>query len=249
MAPGSPPSLIAGRPAPATIAGPLSNRADFHARVAACRICPRLTAHREAVALEPPRRYRGLDYWARPVPSFGEDGFRLLIVGLAPAAHGANRTGRMFTGDRSGEWLFEALHQFGFSSAPHSPDPKDGLRLLGARITAAAHCAPPKNRPTTDELAACQAFLEEEIRGAKELRAVVALGAIAFRAFLRTWKAIGREVPTPAPVFGHGAQTRIASGIHLLASYHPSQQNTFTGRLTRPMFHEIFATARRLCGE
>ena len=233
----------------ATIAEPLSNRADFHARVAACRICPRLVAHREAVALEPPRRYLGLDYWARPVPSFGEDGFRLLIVGLAPAAHGANRTGRMFTGDRSGEWLYEALHRFGFSSAPHSPDPNDGLRLLGARITAAAHCAPPGNRPTTDELASCQTFLEEEIRGAKELRVVVALGAIAFRAFLRTWKTIGREVPTPAPAFGHGARFRLAPEVQLLASYHPSQQNTFTGRLTRPMFHQVFAAARQLCSE
>ena len=227
----------------------MSTRPDFHARVSACRVCPRLVAHREAVAREPPRRYRGLDYWARPVPSFGGEGFRLLIVGLAPAAHGANRTGRMFTGDRSGEWLYEALHRFGFASAPHSPDPKDGLRLLEARITAAIHCAPPGNRPSREELAACQPFLEEELRGAARLRVVVALGAIAFRAFLRTWKEIGREVPVPAPVFGHGARTRIAPGIDLLASYHPSQQNTFTGRLTRPMFHRVFAVARQLCSE
>ncbi len=222
--------------------------ADFHARVAACRICPRLVAHREAVAREPPRRYRGLNYWAQPVPSFGDEGFRLLIVGLAPAAHGANRTGRMFTGDRSGEWLYEALHRFGFSSAPHSPDPKDGLRLVQARITAALHCAPPGNRPTRDELVACQPFLEEELRAATELRVVVALGSIAFRAFLRTWKAIGRETPAPAPKFGHGARAAIAPEIELLASYHPSQQNTFTGRLTRPMFHRVFADARRLAG-
>lgn len=225
----------------------MSTRPDFNARVSACRICPRLVAHRQAVALEPPRRYRGSSYWARPVPSFGEEGFRLLIVGLAPAAHGANRTGRMFTGDRSGEWLYEALHRFGFSSAPHSPDPDDGLQLLDARITAAVHCAPPGNRPTAEELAACQPFLEEEIRGAARLRVVMGLGAIAFRAFLRAWKAIGREVPTPAPAFGHGARFRLASDVELLASYHPSQQNTFTGRLTRPMFHEVFATARRLC--
>ena len=172
----------------------------------------------------------------------------MLIVGLAPAAHGANRTGRMFTGDRSGEWLYEALQRFGFSSAPHSPDPQDGLRLIGARITAAIHCAPPDNRPTSAELSACQPFLEEEIRQATRLRVVVALGAIAFRAFLRTWKALGREVPKPAPAFGHAATAEIASGVHLLASYHPSQQNTFTGRLTRPMFYGVFDAARRLAG-
>ena len=219
---------------------------DFHVRVTSCRTCPRLVAHREAVAQDPPRRYRGLAYWARPVPSFGDEGYRLLIVGLAPAAHGANRTGRMFTGDRSGEWLYEALHRFGFSSAPHSPDRNDGMRLIGARITAAIHCAPPDNRPTAAELAACQPFLEEEIGRASGLRVVVALGAIAFRAFLRTWKALGREVPSPAPAFGHAARTELTPGIHLLASYHPSQQNTFTGRLTRPMFHDVFAAARRL---
>ena len=227
----------------------MTKPSDFHARVTGCRACPRLVAHREAVAREPPRRFRGQDYWARPVPSFGDGGFRLLIVGLAPAAHGANRTGRMFTGDRSGEWLYEALHRFGFSSAPHSPDPNDGLRLLDARITAAIHCAPPGNRPTGEELAACQPFLEEEIRSAGRLRVVLALGSIAFRTFLRTWKATDREVPTPAPRFGHGSLTRIAPGTSLLASYHPSQQNTFTGRLTRPMFHEVFATARKLCGD
>ena len=227
----------------------MSSRPEFHERVAACRICPRLTAHREAVGREPPRRYRGLDYWARPVPSFGDEDFRLLIVGLAPAAHGANRTGRMFTGDRSGEWLYEALYRFGFSSAPYSPDPGDGLQLRDARITAAIHCAPPGNRPTTEELAACQPFLEEEIRAAIRLRVVVALGSIAFRAFLRTWKAIGRPVPRPTPRFGHGVLSRIGSEIHLLASYHPSQQNTFTGRLTRPMFHEVFRAARDLLEE
>ena len=234
---------------PATIRALVTLPADFHSRVTACRACPRLVAHREAVAHEPPRRFRGFAYWARPVPSFGDDGFRLLIVGLAPAAHGANRTGRMFTGDRSGEWLYEALHRFGFSSAPYSPHPGDGLRLLRTRITAAIHCAPPGNRPTAGELAACQPFLEEEIRQAAGLRVVLALGSIAFRTFLRTWKALGREVPTPLPRFGHGAVARIAPGIHLLASYHPSQQNTFTGRLTRPMFHEVFAAARELAAE
>ena len=234
---------------PATIGAPVNRLTDFHSRVTACRACPRLVAHREAVAREPPRRFRGFEYWARPVPSFGDEGFRLLIVGLAPAAHGANRTGRMFTGDRSGEWLYEALHRFGFSSAPYSPHAGDGLRLLHTTVTAAIHCAPPGNRPTAEELTACQPFLEEEIRQAVGLRVVLALGSIAFRTVLRTWKALGRKVPTPAPRFGHGAAARIAPGTHLLASYHPSQQNTFTGRLTRPMFHEVFATARDLCRE
>ena len=222
---------------------------DFGARVTACRLCPRLVAHREAVAAIPPRRHRGSRYWARPVPSFGEEDPRLLVVGLAPAAHGANRTGRMFTGDRSGEWLYEALHRFGFSTAPHSPDPADGMRLLRARITAAAHCAPPGNRPTAEELAACQPFLEEEIASARRLRVVVALGSVAFRAFLRALRAGGGAVPRPAPVFRHAARARLGvrpNGIELLASYHPSQQNTFTGRLTRSMFHAVFAEARRL---
>ena len=238
-------SPVSGSPAPDS---------DFHPRVTACRACPRLVAHREAVAAAPPKRYCGGVYWARPVPSFGEDDPRLLVVGLAPAAHGANRTGRMFTGDRSGEWLYEALHRFGFSTAPHSPDPGDGMRLLGARITAAAHCAPPDNRPSPGELAACQPFLEEEIRAAGRLRVVVALGSVAFRGFLRAFRAAGGAAPRPAPAFGHAARVRLdalpgtgsRSAFDLIASYHPSQQNTFTGRLTRPMFHRVFAEARRL---
>lgn len=233
------------------MSGPSAPAPDFHARVTACRACPRLVAHREAVAAAPPKRFRSSGYWARPVPSFGAEDPRLLVVGLAPAAHGANRTGRMFTGDRSGEWLYEALHRFGFSTAPHSPDPDDGMRLLGARITAAAHCAPPDNRPSPAELAACRPFLEEEIRAASHLRVVVALGSVAFRAFLRAFRAAGGETPRPAPAFGHGARVRLEglagrADLELIAGYHPSQQNTFTGRLTRPMFHRVFAEARRL---
>ncbi len=222
---------------------------DFDARVTACRACPRLVAHREAVAADPPKRHRGERYWARPVPSFGAADPRLLVVGLAPAAHGANRTGRMFTGDRSGEWLYEALHRFGFSTAPHSPDPKDGLRLLDARITAAAHCAPPGNRPTAGELAACRPFLVEELRPGNRLRVVVALGRVAFDSFLRAWAAAGRPAVKPAPRFGHLASGELPGGVSLIASYHPSQQNTFTGRLTRPMFHGVFDAARRLVDE
>ena len=223
--------------------------ADFHARVAACRICPRLVAHREAVAREPPRRYRGLNYWAQPVPSFGDEGFRLLIVGLAPAAHGANRTGRMFTGDRSGEWLYEALHRFGFSSAPHTrPIRKTGFGSCkpgSPPLSTALHpgIAPPGMNsspasPSWRRNSGQQPSCAWSSRSAPS----------PSRAFLRTWKAIGRETPAPAPKFGHGARAAIAPEIELLASYHPSQQNTFTGRLTRPMFHRVFADARRLAG-
>ncbi len=152
----------------------------------------------------------------------------------------------MFTGDRSGEWLFEALHRYGFSTGPHSPDPDDGLRLLDARITAVIHCAPPGNRPAVQEKSACRPFLVEEIRRGTRLRVVVALGGVAFQGFLRAWREAGRTAPKPLPRFGHAAACRLEGGVRLIASYHPSQQNTFTGRLTRPAFHGVFRDARRL---
>ena len=151
----------------------------------------------------------------------------------------------MFTGDRSGEWLFEALHRYGVSTAPHSPDPEDGLRLVDARITAVIHCAPPGNRPAAEERAACRPFLVEEIRRGTRLQVVVALGGVAFQGFLRAWREAGRRAPKPLPRFGHAASCRLEGGVRLIASYHPSQQNTFTGRLTRPAFHGIFREARR----
>ncbi len=213
-------------------------------RVAACRACPRLVAHREAVARNPPKRHRTDTYRARAVPSFGDPNPRLLIVGLAPAAHGANRTGRMFTGDRSGEWLFEALHRFQFADRPYSADPADGLRLLDARITAVCHCAPPDNRPLRAEIEACRPFLVEELAAATRLEVVLTLGGIAHAGLLRALGAAGHRLPKPLPRFGHGIASEMAGGILLLSSYHPSQQNTFTGRLTRPAFHEVFRRAR-----
>ncbi len=220
--------------------------AGLRARIIACRLCPRLLRHREAVANNAPRRYQGQRYWARPLPGFGDSRARLLIVGLAPAAHGGNRTGRMFTGDASGQWLARALFGAGFASQPISTHAGDGFTLKGAYITAAARCAPPGNKPTSRELARCQPYLAAEIGLLRELRVVVALGRIAFDAFLRTWEATGRPPVRPKPRFAHGAEARLPGGITFIASYHPSQQNTFTGRLTRPMLKRIFIRARRL---
>jgi uracil-DNA glycosylase family 4 len=220
--------------------------ADLAARVVACRRCPRLVRHREATAAAPPRRHHGETYWARPLPGFGDPHARVLVMGLAPAAHGGNRTGRMFTGDRSGEWLYRALHAAGFASAPGSRHRDDDLELRDAYITAAARCAPPGNKPTPAELARCQPFLLEELRQLKGLRVVVALGKIGWDAYLRARRAMGAPVPRPLPHFGHGAQAEMPDGVVLLGSFHPSQQNTFTGRLTRPMLDTVFRRARAL---
>jgi uracil-DNA glycosylase family 4 len=220
----------------------------LQARIVACRRCPRLVRHREAVAAEPPLRFRGCPYWARPVPSLGAVSARLLLVGLAPAAHGGNRTGRMFTGDAaggSGEWLARALHAHGFATQPTSRRRGDGFRLVDAYITAAIHCAPPDNRPLPVELARCADYLREELRLLREVRVVVALGRIGFEAYLGAAAAIGREMPPPRPRFGHGALVELPGGVTLLATYHPSRQNTQTGRLTWPMFDAVFAEARR----
>ena len=216
------------------------------ARVVACRKCPRLVAHRERVAREKVRRYRDEDYWGKPIPSFGDPQGRLLIVGLAPAAHGGNRTGRIFTGDRSGDFLYAALNRAGFANQPWSRHRGDGLTLRDCYITAAARCAPPDNKPTPEELATCQPYLVEEIHLLRRARVVVALGRIAFEAFLKAWVRAGRPVPIPRPRFAHGAVAELPGGIRLLASYHPSQQNTQTGRLTVPMFRRIFARARQI---
>ncbi len=205
-----------------------------------CRACPRLVAWRERVAREKKHEFRRCAYWGRPVPGFGDPGARLLVVGLAPAAHGANRTGRMFTGDASGVWLYEALHRFGFASQPRSVAPDDGLTLTDCYISAAARCAPPGNRPTTGELARCRPFLAAELALLTRLRVVVGLGRIGYDAFL---KAAG--VPD-RPRFGHAVETALSNGVVLLASFHPSRQNTNTGRLTRPMWHGIFRRAREL---
>ena len=218
-------------------------------RIARCRLCPRLVRHRERSGAEPPRRYRGAPYWARPLPGFGDPDARVLLVGLAPAAHGGNRTGRMFTGDRSGDWLFRALHEAGFASQPTSVRADDGLRLIDAYITAAARCAPPANKPTPAEMDRCRPFLLEEMRLLRRVRVVVALGKIGWDAYLRVRREGGLAVPRPLPRFGHGSTARMPDGITLLGSFHPSQQNTFTGRLTEAMLRDVFGQARRLAEE
>jgi len=209
-----------------------------------CRKCPRLVRWREEVAKKPPPRYQGMDYWAKPLTGFGDPRARLLIVGLAPAAHGGNRTGRIFTGDRSGDWLYETLHAFGFSNQASSMARDDGLRLIGCYITAAVRCAPPANKPSRVEFEKCRPYLLGEFKLLKSIRVVLALGKIAFDSFLKAYQEAGGVMPAPRPKFGHGATYRLDEHLTLLASYHPSQQNTFTGKLTRKMFHEVFGKAR-----
>jgi uracil-DNA glycosylase family 4 len=216
------------------------------ARIVRCRRCPRLVAHREAAAAAPPRRYQGQRYWARPLPGFGDPRARLLLIGLAPAAHGGNRTGRLFTGDRSGDWLFEALHHAGFANQPTSAHRDDGLRLRDAYVTATIRCAPPANKPRPDEVANCEPYLLEELTRLDRVRVVVGLGRIGWQAYLRARRRLGRPRAARTPVFGHGSVTTFDDGVTLLGCYHPSQQNTFTGRLTRPMLRGVFLTARRL---
>jgi len=218
--------------------------AALERKIVACRLCPRLVAHRERVARVKTRRFADQTYWGRPVPGLGGARARLIVVGLAPAAHGANRTGRMFTGDRSGDWLYEALHRFGFANQPTSVDRNDGLKLRDTFITAAARCAPPGNKPTREEFARCRPYLLTELGLLRRMRVVIALGRIAFDTFLGAWQETGHRIAKPRPRFGHGEATALEGDILLLASYHPSQQNTFTGKLTRPMFHGVFRKAR-----
>ena len=203
-------------------------------------------AHREDVARTKVARFREWAYWGRPVPGFGDPRARLLVVGLAPAAHGGNRTGRVFTGDESGNWLYAALHRAGFASQPTSVARDDGLRLNDAFVTAVARCAPPDNRPTPEEIATCRRHLLDELAALDRVRVVVALGQIAHAGFLAAARLRGVPVPRPAPRFAHGAEHPLAPGLTLLCSYHPSQQTTFTGRLTRAMLDAVFSRARAL---
>jgi uracil-DNA glycosylase len=213
--------------------------------IVSCRACPRLVAWREEAAADPPRRFRGCRYWARPVPGFGDPAAAIALVGLAPAANGANRTGRMFTGDRSGDWLYAALFRAGLANQATSVDRDDGLRLDGAWVTAAVRCAPPANKPTPAERDECRPFLERELELLPRLRVVVALGGFGWDAALRVLA--GGEPPRPKPRFGHGAEAEVG-GRTLLGSYHPSQQNTFTGRLTEAMLDEVLGRALALAG-
>ncbi|MEZ5154494.1 MAG: uracil-DNA glycosylase [Solirubrobacterales bacterium] len=215
--------------------------------ITSCRACPRLVAWREAAAADPPRRFRGEDYWARPVPGFGDPGAAIVLVGLAPAANGANRTGRMFTGDRSGDWLYAALHRAGLASQPESVSRDDGLELAGAWITAAVRCAPPANKPTVGERDECRPWLDRELALLPGARVLLALGSFGWDAALRALAAGGAGVPRPKPRFGHGAEARVGERL-LLGSYHPSQQNTFTGRLTESMLDEVLARAKAFAG-
>ena len=209
--------------------------------VVACERCPRLRAWCRRVARQKVHRFKDYAYWGKPVPGFGDGAARLLVVGLAPAAHGGNRTGRVFTGDSSGDWLYEALHRFGFASQPTSVARDDGLRLIDCYVTAAARCAPPANKPTPRELATCRSWLEAELALLPRVRVVVTLGRIAHDAYLRA-AAIDER-----PRFAHGARTRLPDGTLLIASYHPSRQNTNPGRLTRALWHAIFRRARAAC--
>lgn len=221
----------------------------LNAEVVACARCPRLVSYREKIAVEKRRAYRDWNYWGRPVPGFGDPKARVVILGLAPGAHGSNRTGRPFTGDASGNFMYPVLYETGFASQPTATDRNDGLVLTDLYITAAVRCAPPDNKPLPEELANCAPFLDRELDGLKNARVVVALGKIGFDAYL-TYLKRGGVIGSRAPyVFGHSAQYAMPNGKTLLASYHPSNQNTNTGKLTRAMFVKIFQEARRLANK
>lgn len=211
-----------------------------------CTRCPRLVAYRELLGREKRRAYRECDYWARPVPGFGDPNARVLMLGLAPGAHGSNRTGRPFTGDASGKFMYPILHKVGFASQPNADHRDDGLKLIDAYITAAVRCAPPDNKPLPSELSNCAPFLDREIAILKNLKVVVALGKIAFDAYLAFLKRNGIMQSRAGYFFGHAAEYRMPNRIVLLASYHPSNQNTATGKLTATMFEEVFRRAKAL---
>jgi len=221
--------------------------AALQREIVECRRCPRLVAWREQVAREKVARFRDEAYWGKPLPGFGDPDARLLIVGLAPAAHGGNRTGRVFTGDASGDFLWAALQELGLGSRASSRRADDGLTLRGVRIAAAVRCAPPLNKPTIEEREACAPFLARELAILDTVRVVLVLGAFAWDAFLRVLSGAGEPVPRPRPRFGHGVEVEIGRRT-LVGSYHPSQQNTFTGTLTAPMFASVLARARDLAG-
>jgi uracil-DNA glycosylase family 4 len=215
---------------------------EIRKQVISCRRCPRLVEWREAVAADPPLRHRGEKYWARPIPGFGDPEASILIVGLAPAANGANRTGRIFTGDRAGDWLFASLHRTGLANQAESIHVDDGLGLHDTWISAVVRCAPPANRPTPAERDNCLPYLEQELRLMEGVRVIVALGGFAWDGALRALRATGAEVPSPKPRFGHGTEAEVGDRL-LIGCFHPSQQNTFTGRLTEAMTDEVFTRA------
>jgi Uracil-DNA glycosylase len=220
----------------------------LNARIIACNACPRLREYCAEVARVRRRAYADWEYWGKPVPSFGDDRARVLTLGLAPGAHGSNRTGRMFTGDGSGDFLYPVLHEAGFASQPNSVSPDDGMKLNGMWISAVVRCAPPGNKPLPGELRQCAHWLDEEIPSLKDLRVVVCLGRIAFDGLLAYEQRAGRLKSRSAFVFGHGTEYALPDGLTVITSYHPSLQNTNTGKLTRPMFLKVFKRARQLAG-
>jgi uracil-DNA glycosylase len=222
-------------------AGP-DGLAEVEHEVVECRRCPRLVAWREEVAQTKRAAFAGEEYWGRPLPGFGDPRAAVVVLGLAPAAHGGNRTGRIFTGDRSGDWLFAALHRAGFANQPESRARDDGLKLTGCWVSAAVRCAPPANKPTPDERDNCLPYLARELDLLTEARVVVCLGLFAWNALLRL---LGSDVPRPRPKFGHGAEVQVGR-LTILGCYHPSQQNTFTGKLTEAMMDAVFGRAREL---
>jgi len=217
--------------------------------VVSCTRCPRLVAYREQIAREKRRAYRDWDYWGKPVPGFGDPHARVLIMGLAPGAHGSNRTGRPFTGDASGNFMYPVLYETGFASQPTATDRNDGMKLTNLYITAAVRCAPPDNKPLPSELAACSTFLDRELAGLENLKVIVALGKIGFDAYLNYLKRGDLLASKKAYIFKHGARYAMPNGKVLLASYHPSNQNTQTGKLTREMFVKIFQEAARIADQ
>jgi uracil-DNA glycosylase family 4 len=215
----------------------------LNAQIIRCRLCPRVVKWREAVGREKKREFRDWDFWAKPVPSFGDPNARLLIIGLAPGAHGANRTGRMFTGDSSGRWLFRALHKAGFANQPTWQRRDDGMKLIDCYITAVIHCAPPGNKPLPGEILNCSGYLADELAQLRRVRVVLALGQIAFTAYLKSMKVRGLK-------FSHNSVHELGNGLpKLIASYHPSRQNTNTGKLTEPMFDAAFARAKQILAD
>ena len=221
----------------------------LHEELVVCTRCPRLVEYRERIACEKRRAYRDCEYWGKPVPGFGDAAARVLILGLAPGAHGSNRTGRPFTGDASGKFMFPVLHETGFANQPNATDRQDGLKLKDLYITAAVRCAPPDNKPLPQELTNCANYLDRELSGLSNVKVVVALGRIGFDAYLNYLKRRDQLGSRKTYVFQHGAKYKMADGKTLLASYHPSNQNTQTGKLTRPMFVAIFKEAARIADE
>ena len=219
---------------------------QLNSEVVSCTICPRLVEYRQKVAREKRRAYRDCEYWGKPVPGFGDANARVLVLGLAPGAHGSNRTGRPFTGDASGKFMYPVLYETGFANQPNATDRNDGLVLKDLYITAAVRCAPPANKPLPSELTNCAPYLERELEGLKGLKVIVALGKIGFDAYLNYLKRRGQLVSRAPYIFKHGASYPMPDGRILLASYHPSNQNTQTGKLTRPMFLNIFKEAARI---